>query len=295
MNEETFLQAICNKHEADDYRVFADWLEDQGDPRAEYARVRGEMVGLCGDDPRYHDILQRLQGKPKGLAETNPRYRQLLLREKELRRQFADALAPWQRRFSLERIKRLLRLKRADFDRDDLDDEAGDGRIWPFQPNRRLTEKRLLAWEKEHAIGLPEAYRLFLCEVGNGGDMPGGWVYNLRIYPLEEVEVKENVHSPFPLTSEHARLLADRKFDRAKCTDPVLRAFLADFDESPPGALTVGMPNADYQAPALLIVAGEQCGKMWAARGGWLPECGIDSEQLDFLGWFEHLLDLDTY
>jgi uncharacterized protein (TIGR02996 family) len=296
VNEDSFLQAICAGHQADTYRVFADWLEEQADPRAEYVRVRGEMAGICGDDPRYHEIVQRLQGK-KALAETNPRYRGLAQREKELHQHLADTLAPWQRRFCVERIKRLLRLKRADFDmdEDDFDDEEGDGRIWPFQPRRRLTEKRLLAWEKKHAVSLPEAYQMFLREIGNGGEMPGNWACNLSIYPLDEVEVTETVHTPFPLTSEHARMLRDRNFDRKKCKDPVLRAFLAaDFDESPPGTLTVGIPNADYRAPALLIVTGEQRGKMWAARGGWLPEC-FGNQQLDFLAWFEHLLDLDTY
>src|SRR5579883_1924766 len=34
MNEDTFLEAICARHDPDDYRVFADWLEEQGDPRA---------------------------------------------------------------------------------------------------------------------------------------------------------------------------------------------------------------------------------------------------------------------
>ena len=40
--------------------VYADWLEEQGDPRAEYLRLECELVGLKADDALFRELAPRL-------------------------------------------------------------------------------------------------------------------------------------------------------------------------------------------------------------------------------------------
>ena len=85
MVEADFLREICARlHDPVAYGVFADWLEDRGDPRAEYARVCGELAGICGEEPRFHEIVRRAQGKPSSLLPDNPHHQALLQREQDL-------------------------------------------------------------------------------------------------------------------------------------------------------------------------------------------------------------------
>jgi uncharacterized protein (TIGR02996 family) len=54
-----FLQAIRESPADDDLRlVFADWLEDQGDPRGELMRLEVELARLPEDDPQRHVLQQ---------------------------------------------------------------------------------------------------------------------------------------------------------------------------------------------------------------------------------------------
>jgi uncharacterized protein (TIGR02996 family) len=302
MQEEDFLGEICARgHDPKTYGAFADWLEEQSDPRAEYARIRGELAAVCGDDPRFHVIVQRLQGKPSILSPDDSHHQQLLRREQELRSRLADTLAPWGRRFCVERIKRLLKLTRGDVKPVSVYLMGRKGKMWPLRARRCLSESQVAKWEQKHKVELPEAYRMFLKEIGNGGKIRSDFVCQLDIYPLQAVKVGEEVHQPFPLTDEHARMLRDRRFKREKCRDPILLAFWQSekdrgflYEGSPPGCLGVGIPNADYEAPAHLVVTGEQRGKVWADRGGCLPERNLQREQVDFLEWFEWLLEMDT-
>jgi uncharacterized protein (TIGR02996 family) len=41
--------------------VYADWLEERGDPRAEYLRLECELVGLKDDDALFRELAPRLQ------------------------------------------------------------------------------------------------------------------------------------------------------------------------------------------------------------------------------------------
>src|SRR4051794_30266932 len=51
---DAFLQAIQEEPDSDEPRlVFADWLEEHGDPRSEFIRVQCELAALpAGDDRR---------------------------------------------------------------------------------------------------------------------------------------------------------------------------------------------------------------------------------------------------
>jgi uncharacterized protein (TIGR02996 family) len=61
--QDAFLRDICDNPEDDTLRlVFADWLEEHGDPaRAEFIRVQCEAARLPDEDPRKVDLLARQQ------------------------------------------------------------------------------------------------------------------------------------------------------------------------------------------------------------------------------------------
>src|SRR5262245_23636395 len=64
MTEEAFLQEILAHPLEDGPRlVYADWVEDQGEPaRAEFIRLQVEMARLSWDDPRYDALQARADG-----------------------------------------------------------------------------------------------------------------------------------------------------------------------------------------------------------------------------------------
>ena len=61
-HDEAFLQAILEDPEADTPRlVYADWLEERGDPRSEFIRVQCELARIGGGDPRSAELGYRQQ------------------------------------------------------------------------------------------------------------------------------------------------------------------------------------------------------------------------------------------
>ena len=60
--ERAFLQRILANPDADGPRlIFADWLDEQNDPRGEFIRLQCALASLPGDDPRYEQLLTREQ------------------------------------------------------------------------------------------------------------------------------------------------------------------------------------------------------------------------------------------
>jgi len=62
MSEDAFLRAILASPQDDAPRlIYADWLEERGDPRAEYIRLLCALDGLAGDDARAMQMRERLR------------------------------------------------------------------------------------------------------------------------------------------------------------------------------------------------------------------------------------------
>jgi uncharacterized protein (TIGR02996 family) len=60
--ENAFLQAIHDNPEDDTTRlVYADFLEERGDPRGEFIRLEVELWTMSPDDPRYEGLDRRRQ------------------------------------------------------------------------------------------------------------------------------------------------------------------------------------------------------------------------------------------
>jgi uncharacterized protein (TIGR02996 family) len=62
MDEDAFLRAIlASPHDDAPRLIYADWLEERGDPRGEYIRLLCALDGLPGDDARAVEMRERLQ------------------------------------------------------------------------------------------------------------------------------------------------------------------------------------------------------------------------------------------
>src|SRR5438477_7893874 len=60
--ELAFLSRIREQPEDNGPRlIFADWLDERGDPRGEFIRVQCALARLPADDPRRADLEQREQ------------------------------------------------------------------------------------------------------------------------------------------------------------------------------------------------------------------------------------------
>jgi uncharacterized protein (TIGR02996 family) len=58
--DEAFLQAVVESPDDDAPRlVYADWLEERGDPRGEFIRVQCRLARLAPGDPRYSKLYRR--------------------------------------------------------------------------------------------------------------------------------------------------------------------------------------------------------------------------------------------
>ena len=70
MTDADFIAEIhANEHDDTPRLVYADWLEDRGDSRAEYLRLECELAGLSPDDALWQEHHPRLLELRKGLPE----------------------------------------------------------------------------------------------------------------------------------------------------------------------------------------------------------------------------------
>ena len=136
-----------------------------------------------------------------------------------------------------------------------------------------LSEEEISRFEKQCNIRLPEAYRLFLQEVGDGcNDMFDGFQLN-RLADIE----KRDLSSPFLLEEE----------------------WIWEADDRPQSIINEEMETKVYQGELELIdtgcctsynliVTGECRGEVWNFSDVGVQPC---CERQDFLGWFELWLD----
>jgi hypothetical protein len=223
---------------------------------------------------------------------------------------------------ALETIKQKLRHLRdtVDFNKnlEVFNDANGNADLFDvvrhrYQPSPCLTEAETIAIEQRFDIHLPDDYRTFLMEVGDGGAGPYYGLYTLT----QGIEIAARkarqetadavLKRSFPLTSPLA--LRDRS-DKA-----AVEAFLAEIMKT--SYVHGTLPLADFGCgiDALLVVTGEVRGTMWlddrgSDNGVW-PICIVDGkadftiglqhvydggdpaelQYLDFARWYEYWLD----
>src|SRR5215469_11329163 len=60
MTDDAFVQAILANPEDDAPRlIFADWLDERGDPRGDFIRVQCQLARTTTDDPAKQALLRR--------------------------------------------------------------------------------------------------------------------------------------------------------------------------------------------------------------------------------------------
>src|SRR5437763_12650008 len=59
-DDDAFLRAIIERPDDDLPRlIYADYLDERGDPRGEFIRVEGELARMSKDDPRRPELYRR--------------------------------------------------------------------------------------------------------------------------------------------------------------------------------------------------------------------------------------------
>lgn len=286
ITEEEFLRAAVEDiNDALRRLVFADWLEERGDPRGDWLRLGCELARLGPKDGRR--------------AALEARQRQLFESHRE-------SLIVWERQFALARIKD--KVSRAPKSHP----LYGKGSRHEGRLNPVLSEEEVAAFERRHRVTLPEEYRAFLLEVGNGGLGPGDGLSSL--VEAAEHSPTRDLGRPFPFSFRlYQEELASFGEDlRTHSTDEAIarareRHGGVDHDERPetvyaqPGALYLAAPHGPWVS-VYLIITGEDRGLVWGyghIHEGWVPEAPTweeDERQIDapprgFFSWYEDWLD----
>ncbi len=68
MSEDAFIRAIlASPGDATLRLIYADWLEERGDPRGEYLRLLCALDSRCADDPEAAEMRERLRALEGGI------------------------------------------------------------------------------------------------------------------------------------------------------------------------------------------------------------------------------------
>jgi uncharacterized protein (TIGR02996 family) len=90
MQHEDFWPAILADPSDTPRLIYADWLEEQGDPRSEFIRVQCELAHLTDDDPRWPALKARETAMLEEYAEEWKRPLRRLVRDGSFRRGFME-------------------------------------------------------------------------------------------------------------------------------------------------------------------------------------------------------------
>ncbi len=142
-----------------------------------------------------------------------------------------------------------------------------------------VSEADIITFERACNTRLPQAYRLFLQEVGDGWRDPAmGHISTGSIHRLAEIEHKD-LSRPLTLTDgwlwedeEDEEQLSDESFERKL------------------GNQGVELMDEGCGMTYELITAGPCAGEVWSFSDVGVSPC---CERQDFLGWFELWLDSD--
>jgi uncharacterized protein (TIGR02996 family) len=180
MSEDAFIRAVlASPEDASPRLIYADWLEERGDPRGEYLRLLCALDGRPEADPQAVKLRKRLRALERSI---DPR---------------------WRARFSIDlRIERI-RVKLRTAVRGKFRPFGAEGHR--FRRRRRLTERQVAGFERRHAVELPPEYRAFITGVMNGGAGPAYGMYSLaEAVTKERGWVPEDfLRSPFPHTDAY--------------------------------------------------------------------------------------------
>lgn len=309
-DDDAFIRAILSDPEDTTTRlVYADWLDDQDDPRGQYLRLLSEAEARHRADPARVEALRRAEVIGEAHAEPYAPW-------------FENFVRPWLQRLALSRVRRLIALtcRRKEDPVEGPDDPRWTDLAGPnwwaakFTPQSPMTEAEVADWETRMGVRVPAEYRLFLTEIGRNAGMPEtNWTHHLIVWAPDEVYGfrPEQLAEPFPVPARtlRARLAAVPPRHR---TAPGWRSPFTEVGPlrrhppdnpygfgpiTPPGLIMViNQPVTLHPEPAgrgarYLVVTGELAGMVWNNYGwGWMPELDPGGEPMGFLRWIEHAL-----
>ncbi len=135
----------------------------------------------------------------------------------------------------------------------------------------QLLEQEICLFEKKYNIILPEAYRKFLIEVGNGCDMIGG--FKMKSLAMIDGLISEKLSATFPF--ENPWIWEDEE-----CPS---ESWLLEVENG-----NIELINTGDAQSYNLIVTGKCRGEIWFFCDVGIQPC---CQRQDVLGWFEKWLD----
>lgn len=179
------------------------------------------------------------------------------------------------------------------------------GHRYRFRPP--LEERELLEFERRQEIRLPEGYRAFLRELGNGGPGPFYGIHPLGLFdggrddqPWEaDPMAAGRLDRPFPLREAWnlpaERLTPPAGLGRGEALDRWFEAF--DEEYWRPDRLNGAFPICHHGCAlrTYLVVTGPERGNVWFDRRadyeGMEPHVDHEGRHLEFLEWYVRWLD----
>jgi uncharacterized protein (TIGR02996 family) len=252
--DESLLQAILAEPQARAPRlVYADWLEDHGDPLADYVRAECDLITLPPGDRTFGKAIDRLE---------------------EVVRSAGTVQGGWEHVLTLDRL--LAKMERQRGQDPECKLFGARGHKYVLVPP--LAEADLLALERRLGFLLPAEYRAFLLRVCNGKMGPS--------YGLESIDLAADIGKltqPCPLTDADAA--AALKAMQTGDMDE-----LPDLDHGLQG--TLFLANHGGGGYSFLVLSGQQRGKVWAGGDFIAPDFDFgDLTPHGFFSWYEGWLD----
>jgi hypothetical protein len=133
--------------------------------------------------------------------------------------------------------------------------------------------------ERRHRLSLPDEYRAFITQIGDGGAGPDYGLFSLAAGLRESAST---LHRPFPFSTATAQgvIAARRGGEQYAGVVPA---------ETVGGALAIC--HSGCAIFYYLVVNGEQRGTVWNGREDWFPCSSRQGRQWTFLDWYEDWLD----
>jgi hypothetical protein len=183
----------------------------------------------------------------------------------------------------LARVRRKLRDVQERVKRGDLRARVPCGTDHHYRVNPTLDDDSIAGFERMHHIRLPEDYRAFLLNIGDGGAGPYCGILPLEQWNLAAGDVAARVPRPMKgFLSSLSPLNLRTALQSEWASD------LPPYEWHPfQGAITLNHQGSTFYT--LLIVAGESRGRIVYVDTAGQPPYFV--RNTDFLGWYERWLD----
>ncbi|MCX6848441.1 MAG: SMI1/KNR4 family protein [Verrucomicrobia bacterium] len=183
--------------------------------------------------------------------------------------------------------------------------DAFESNAAEFQCSAVMTEAEVLAFERAHAVRLPEEYRAFLMSVGKGGAGPGYGVFDLgecdegfdfRAWHEGDGFVG-TLRLPFPHTAAWNDLTGMPEDELSETDEAAYEQQRAAFEEDYFAPLDGAIPicHLGCALRQWLIVSGPEAGHVWedkrADYEGLSPLQTHGAERVSFYSWYRAWLD----